>query len=48
LPPNLINMAPVCAFLPRCPYRVDKCEQEPWPGLRHLDGKHYVSCYVET
>ena len=48
LPPNLINMAPVCAFLPRCPYHVDKCEKEPWPELRHLDGLHYVSCYVET
>jgi oligopeptide/dipeptide ABC transporter ATP-binding protein len=25
LPPNLVNMAPTCAFLPRCPYHIDKC-----------------------
>ena len=50
MPPNLINMAPVCAFLPRCPYSTEKCRQEPWPELRKLngDGEHYVSCYVDT
>ncbi len=50
MPPNLINMAPVCAFLPRCPYSTEKCRQEPWPDLRKLDGdgQHYVSCYVDT
>jgi peptide/nickel transport system ATP-binding protein len=50
MPPNLINMAPVCAFLPRCPYSIEKCRQEPWPDLRKLDGdgQHYVSCYVDT
>jgi len=45
LPPNLINMPPTCAFMPRCPYSVDRCKQEP-PELRCLEGQHYVSCYV--
>jgi len=48
LPPNQINMAPVCAFLPRCTCHVDQCRQAPWPDLRHVGGEHYVSCYVET
>lgn len=48
LPPNLINMSPVCAFLPRCPYSQDICRRENWPALRHVDGQHYVSCYVNT
>ena len=47
LPPNLINMPPTCAFLPRCPYRVDRCMQEKWPELRLIDSGHYISCYVD-
>jgi oligopeptide/dipeptide ABC transporter ATP-binding protein len=34
LPPNLISMPKTCAFLPRCPYAVEKCKTEPWPDLR--------------
>jgi peptide/nickel transport system ATP-binding protein len=47
LPPNLIDMPPTCAFLPRCPYSIDKCHEEPWPPLRPVNGQH-VSCYVDT
>jgi oligopeptide/dipeptide ABC transporter ATP-binding protein len=46
LPPNLVNMAPTCAFLPRCPYHIDKCHNEPWPSLIAVHEKHWVSCYV--
>ncbi len=46
VPPDLINMLPTCAFLPRCRYHINKCEQEPWPPLRDLGGGHYASCYV--
>ena len=46
MPPNLVNMPPTCAFLPRCHYPIQKCEQEPWPELKPIDGRHYVSCYV--
>jgi oligopeptide/dipeptide ABC transporter ATP-binding protein len=48
MPPNLIDMAPTCAFLPRCTYRTEKCQREPWPPLRQIDGQHYISCYVDT
>jgi len=48
LPPTLINMPPTCAFLPRCAYRVEKCQHEPWPELKLTDGQHYTSCYVDT
>ena len=47
LPPNLIDMPPTCAFLPRCPYSIDKCHEEPWPPLRPVD-RQQVSCYVDT
>ena len=45
LPPNLINMPPTCAFLPRCSDKSERCSQEPWPPLRHLQGQHYVACH---
>jgi len=48
MPPNLVNMPPTCAFLPRCPYRIEKCRQEPWPELRLIGGQQYISCYVDT
>jgi oligopeptide/dipeptide ABC transporter ATP-binding protein len=48
IPPNLINMPPTCAFLPRCAYRIEKCEREPWPTLSLIDGQHYAACYVDT
>ncbi len=47
MPPNLINMPPTCAFLPRCPYRIEKCTQEPWPELRPVGDQHYISCYLD-
>ena len=45
MPPNLIDMEPTCAFLPRCTYKNERCEREPWPPLRHIDGEHYVACH---
>ena len=48
LPPNLIDMPPTCAFLPRCPYKIDKCREEPWPPLRPVNGNQYAACYVNT
>ena len=48
LPPNLINMPPTCAFLPRCTYRLDRCMEEPWPPLTEASAGHYVSCYANT
>ncbi len=47
LPPNLIDMPPTCAFLPRCSCKVDKCLTEPWPALRAVGSQHYVACYAD-
>jgi oligopeptide/dipeptide ABC transporter ATP-binding protein len=47
LPPNLINMPPTCAFLPRCTSKLDKCLKEPWPELRSVGNDHYISCYAD-
>ncbi len=47
LPPNLVGMPPTCAFLPRCPYRVDQCYNEPWPPLTVVHEQHEVSCFVD-
>jgi oligopeptide/dipeptide ABC transporter ATP-binding protein len=48
LPPNLINMPSTCAFLPRCPYSIDKCRQEPWPDLRSVGNQQSIRCYVNV
>jgi oligopeptide/dipeptide ABC transporter ATP-binding protein len=47
LPPNLVQMPPTCAFLPRCLYAIDKCRQEPWPALREVHEKHEAACFVD-
>jgi oligopeptide/dipeptide ABC transporter ATP-binding protein len=47
MPPDLINMPPTCAFLPRCTYKVERCQKEPWPALRAVGDQHYISCYVD-
>ncbi len=48
LPPNLINMPPHCAFLPRCAFHIEKCKMEPWPALRQVGNQHYISCYLDN
>jgi oligopeptide/dipeptide ABC transporter ATP-binding protein len=46
VPPDLINMPPVCAFRPRCAYR-DQCPEQEYPQVRHIAGHHYVSCHLD-
>lgn len=48
LPPNLIDMPPTCAFLPRCSYHTALCEKEPWPALKEVGKDHLISCYVNA
>jgi peptide/nickel transport system ATP-binding protein len=48
LPPNLINMPPTCAFLPRCSWKIKKCFKEPWPELTPVNGNHFIRCYADT
>ena len=45
LPPDLVNMPPQCAFLPRCNERIKRCEQEPWPPLIEVGEGHHVACH---
>jgi len=47
IPPNLINMPPYCAFRPRCAYR-EQCKHEESPPMRHIDGDHYIRCYLDV
>jgi oligopeptide/dipeptide ABC transporter ATP-binding protein len=47
IPPDLIDMPATCAFLPRCNYHTEKCEQNPWPDLREVSRGHFISCYVD-
>ncbi|MDD5701361.1 MAG: ABC transporter ATP-binding protein [Dehalococcoidales bacterium] len=47
LPPNLINMPSTCAFLPRCPFAIERCRKEPWPELREVGNQQYIRCYVD-
>ena len=48
MPPNLVNMALNCAFMPRCPYHVEQCHRQPWPELREVGGDgHLVACYID-
>ncbi len=47
IPPNLINRPATCAFLERCPRRIAKCEEDPWPDLNDVGGQHMVACWIE-
>lgn len=46
-PPNLINMPPTCAFLPRCCYRTESCHTQASRNLRLVEDRHYVACHVD-
>jgi peptide/nickel transport system ATP-binding protein len=46
MPPSLIGMSKTCAFLPRCPYKIKRCSEEPWPDLEEVGDKHFARCYV--
>jgi peptide/nickel transport system ATP-binding protein len=48
LPPNLINMPPTCAFLPRCAWKIDRCFKDPWPELTTVGPNHFIRCYADT
>ncbi len=47
MPPNLIDMPGTCAFLPRCPYSIDRCRTDPWPDLTSVEDGHRIRCYVD-
>jgi peptide/nickel transport system ATP-binding protein len=47
MPPNLIDMPGTCAFLPRCPYSIERCHADPWPELTPVSEGHCIRCYVD-
>jgi oligopeptide transport system ATP-binding protein len=46
LPPNLMDEAPLCPFLPRCDVAVPACHQT-MPVLRSLPGGHSAVCLAD-
>jgi oligopeptide transport system ATP-binding protein len=42
-PPDFSNLPVGCAFAPRCPLRIAKCDEEP--GLLPLDHEHSAACW---
>ncbi|MGD9219252.1 MAG: ABC transporter ATP-binding protein, partial [Desulfobacterales bacterium] len=43
--PSPINPPSGCAFHPRCPHRMDACDQET-PELKDIGDNHLVACYL--
>jgi oligopeptide transport system ATP-binding protein len=47
LPPDLANPPQGCPFVPRCPFRIDRCRTErPAPML--VADSHYSACWVDV
>jgi len=44
-PPDLGELPPECAFLPRCHKAVSACRKEPWPPLEELSPGHQAACF---
>ncbi|PLV59515.1 dipeptide/oligopeptide/nickel ABC transporter ATP-binding protein [Thermotoga sp. KOL6] len=43
-PPRMVDIPPVCPFLPRCPRRIDRCMNE-LPELTQIEERHFVRCF---
>jgi peptide/nickel transport system ATP-binding protein len=43
--PSLLNLPPGCRFASRCPYKMDRCDQEE-PPLIKLEGNRLVRCWL--
>jgi oligopeptide/dipeptide ABC transporter ATP-binding protein len=46
LPPNLIDMLPICAFKPRCSL-ASRCTGETEPELREVGDNHFIRCHLD-
>jgi oligopeptide transport system ATP-binding protein len=46
-PPDMTKIPSGCAFHPRCPYRIDRCEQETPPLFDRPEGGHFA-CFVDV
>ena len=47
LPPDLANPPQGCPFVPRCPFRVEKCFQER-PAPMPVGPQHFSACWVDV
>lgn len=47
LPPDLIALPSGCPFHARCPYRLDRCQEER-PILREIVPGHEIACWVDV
>ena len=47
LPPDLVDLPPGCAFLPRCRFAKEKCAQE-YPPLFQTGKEHVAACWVDV
>ncbi len=43
-PPRMVNIPPVCPFLPRCPRRTEECK-ERLPDMVAIEEGHFVRCF---
>ncbi len=43
-PPRMVNIPPVCPFLPRCPRRTEQCK-EKLPDFVEMAPGHFVRCF---
>jgi len=48
LPPNLINMPPICAFYPRCNEKSDRCSADAHMPFINVGNEHYVGCILNS
>ena len=46
-PPDCLSLPPGCAFAPRCPRPMQRCQQEA-PPLEHCDNGHSVACWRDV
>jgi oligopeptide/dipeptide ABC transporter ATP-binding protein len=46
LPPNLIDMPPICAFKARCSW-ASECKNETDPELRQVGNDRFVRCHID-
>ncbi|MMZ65509.1 Oligopeptide transport ATP-binding protein OppD [compost metagenome] len=46
-PPDLRRPPPGCRFYPRCPVRMDICNEEE-PPVIEVEKNHYVACWLHA
>jgi oligopeptide/dipeptide ABC transporter ATP-binding protein len=46
LPPNLINMPPICSFYARCSEKTEMCAKAGYPPLIDVGNEHHVGCIL--